>query len=403
VRPIEALRVGRVRVGPKFTSTLLVGAQFAAASFLLIAVIVMYSQNAELRRTGLGTTADPYVVINNFGRVTGVDNNVLREELLRLPQVKGFTEMGMTPWGDGVNLMVLARSPEETTALKTAFANNVGQDFFSTLDIPVVAGRVFDREHNDAQTREPGAKQNIVIDRILAADLGFGSPEEAVGQIVYFPPGMGRPAQPNEIIGVVESRPLFLRGFGTTSNAYVLGSNFTNPIVRLSAEDVSGGVAGIEAVWRRLAPQVPLTRRFMDDLFNQGYETFARVNNVFSGLALFAFLISIMGLFGMAVQVAGRRVHEIGVRKSVGAYKGQIVAMLLRDFSKPVIVANLIAWPLGYVAAQAYLSVFIQRVGLTPVPFVLSLVITVLIAWAAVGSQAWRAARVNPATVLRFE
>jgi putative ABC transport system permease protein len=110
-----------------------------------------------------------------------------------------------------------------------------------------------------------------------------------------------------------------------------------------------------------------------------------------------------VGLFGMAIQMAGRRLHEIGVRKSVGAYQRQIVAMLLRDFSKPVVIANLVVWPLGYFAAQAYLSVFIQRAGLTPVPFVLSLAIVVLVAWAAVGSQAIRAARASPATVLRFE
>jgi putative ABC transport system permease protein len=101
--------------------------------------------------------------------------------------------------------------------------------------------------------------------------------------------------------------------------------------------------------------------------------------------------------------VAGRRVHEIGVRKSVGAHKLQIVAMLLRDFSRPVVIANLVAWPLAYFAAAKYLQVFIQRIPITPLPFFASLVVVVAIAWAAVGSQAWRAARANPATVLRFE
>jgi putative ABC transport system permease protein len=171
----------------------------------------------------------------------------------------------------------------------------------------------------------------------------------------------------------------------------------------LSADDIAGGIAGAEAVWRRLAPQVPFQRRFMDELFDENFATYARVNQVFVGLAAFAFLISVIGLFGMAVQVAGRRTHEIGVRKSVGARKMQIVRMLLLDFSKPVIIANLIAWPLGYIAAQAYLSVFIQRISVTPLPFVASLGVVVAIAWIAVASQALRAARANPATVLRFE
>jgi putative ABC transport system permease protein len=409
VRPIEALRLGRARVGPRFASTLLVGAQFAAASFLLIAVIVMYSQSAALVRTGLGSTRDQHLVINNFRPVTGVDSELLRAELERIPQVRGVTAMGAAPWSDNVNLNLYSRSPDETTSLQTAFQNNVGYDFFTTLDIPVLAGRVFDREHNDLAPQGrpvPNAPAiNVVIDRILAQQLGFRSPEAAVDQTIYFPAGLGEPGQQFRVIGVVESRPLMLRGFGATSNSYMLrdGAGMQNLIARLSAEDIAGGLAAAEAVWRRLAPQAPIQRRFMDDLFEENFETYARVNQVFIGLAAFAFLISVIGLFGMAIQVAGRRTHEIGVRKSVGARKTQIVTMLLRDFSKPVIVANVIAWPLGYVAAQAYLNVFIQRISVTPVPFVASLVVVVAIAWIAVASQALRAARANPATVLRFE
>jgi putative ABC transport system permease protein len=179
--------------------------------------------------------------------------------------------------------------------------------------------------------------------------------------------------------------------------------NVQNLIVRLSAGDVGAGVAAIDAAWSRLGARVPIQRRFMDEAFNQSFEKFARYNQVFVALMAVAFFISIIGLFGMAVQVAGRRMHEIGVRKSVGARKSQMVIMLLRDFSKPVLAANLIAWPLAYLAAQQYLRVFIQRISLTPLPFVASLAIVLAIAWAAVGSQAWRAARANPATVLRFE
>jgi putative ABC transport system permease protein len=409
VRPIEALRLGRVRVGPRFASTLLVGAQFAAASFLLIAVIVMYSQSAALVRTGLGSTGDQHLVINNFRPVTGVDSELLRAELERIPQIKSVTAMGAAPWSDNVNLNLYSRSPDETTSLQTAFQNNVGYDFFTTFDIPVLAGRVFDREHNDLAPQGPPVPDapavNVVVDRILAQQLGFRSPAEAVDQTIYFPAGLGEPGQQFRVIGVVESRPLMLRGFGATSNSYMLraGTGMQNLVARLSADDIAGGLAAAEAVWRRLAPQAPIQRRFVDDLFEENFETYARVNQVFVGLAAFAFLISVVGLFGMAIQVASRRTHEIGVRKSVGARKMQIVTMLLRDFSKPVIVANVIAWPLGYLASQAYLNVFIQRISVTPVPFVASLIIVVAIAWIAVASQALRAARANPATVLRFE
>jgi len=414
VRPIEALRIGRVRLGPRFASTLLVGAQFTVASFLLIAVMIMQAQNAALARTGLGTTRDQHVVINNFRPVTGVAGDLLRAEIERLPQVKGVTTMAAAPWSDNINLDLLSRSPEETASSQTTFANNVGYDFFETLDIPVLAGRVFDREHNDAppQNQDQGSQDsgprptmNIVIDRVLARQLGFRAPAEAVDQTIYSPAILGQRAQPFRVIGIVESHPLFLAGLGATSNVYRLasGPNVQNLIVRVTAGDVSGGVAAIDAAWSRLGARVPIQRRFMDEAFNASFEKFARYNQVFVGLMAVAFFISIIGLFGMAVQVAGRRTHEIGVRKSVGARKSQMVLMLLRDFSKPVLAANLIAWPLAYLAAQTYLRIFIQRISLTPLPFIVSLVIVLAIAWAAVGSQAWRAARAKPATVLRFE
>jgi putative ABC transport system permease protein len=411
VRPIDALRLGRIRLGPRFASTVLVGAQFAAASFLLIAVIVMYSQNAALERTALGTTRDQHLVINNFRPVTGVDGDVLRAELERLPQVKSVTQMGQAPWSDGTNLNLYSRSPEETASPQTAFQNNVGYDFFTTFDIPVLAGRGFDREHNDLPPDipdgDPGPRPtiNIVIDRTLAAQLGFRSPAEAVDETIFFPAVLGEPSQPYRVIGVVESHSLFLQGFGATSNSYHLaaGVGMQNVIVRLAAEDVRDGVAAAEAVWRRLAPQSTFQRRFTDELFDESFERFRQLSDAFVGLAAFAFFISIVGLFGMAVQVAGRRVHEIGVRKSVGARRTQIVRMLLRDFSKPVVIANLVAWPLGYFAAQTYLGIFIQRIALTPLPFIASLAIVVGVAWAAVGSQALRAARASPATVLRVD
>src|SRR5262249_24163103 len=199
-------------------------------------------------------------------------------------------------------------------------------------------------------------------------------------------------------------KPLHFRGAGSTASAYLLRTVNNNfQLVRLKASDVSGGLAALDALWKRLAPTGSINRKFMDDLFNQNYQNFARISVVFVGLSLLAVVISVTGLVGMAIQVASRRVHEIGVRKSVGARTDQIVAMLLRHFSKPVVIANLIAWPLAYFAAQQYIGIFIHPLALSPLPFVLSLVIALAIAWGAVGSQALRAARVSPARVLRSE
>ena len=141
----------------------------------------------------------------------------------------------------------------------------------------------------------------------------------------------------------------------------------------------------------------------MDELFAQAYATFSAVGAVAAGLAAFAFIISLMGLFAMAIYVTTERLREIGVRKTLGASPLRIFQMLLADFSKPIVVANLLAWPFAYYAAEAYLSMFLERTDTSLLPFVLSLLITLLIAWITVAGQARRAARMQPARILRLQ
>ncbi|HET7924219.1 MAG TPA: FtsX-like permease family protein, partial [Rhodanobacteraceae bacterium] len=129
--------------------------------------------------------------------------------------------------------------------------------------------------------------------------------------------------------------------------------------------------------------------------------TFEIINRVLTGLAAFALLISGIGLFGMASYLAQRRTREIGIRKVQGATPAGILRLLLWDFSKPVVWANLAVWPLVVIALDRYLSLFAERVAITPLPFVLALAATWLLACLAVGACAWRAAKLHPAEALR--
>jgi putative ABC transport system permease protein len=351
------------------------------------------------------------IVTQNAPAFSGIDATLLLSELARLPQVTGVSEIGDTPWSSNVNLVGIARTPDEANAMSTVYINTVGYDYFSVLDMALLGGRVFDREHGEdlapQNLFDASRAISVVADESLVRQLRFARLRDAVDQIVYFPEKMtrafGAAAQPVRIIGVVADKPLHFRGAGTTANLYLLRTGLNQQLVRVKASDVSGGLAALDALWKRIGPQTTSNRKFMDDLFNQNYENFARISAVFVGLSFLAVVISVTGLFGMAIQVASRRVHEIGVRKSVGARTSQIVAMLLRHFSKPVLVANLLAWPLAYVAAKQYLGIFIHRISLTPIPFVLSLGVALAIAWLSVSSQALRAARVSPANVLRAD
>jgi putative ABC transport system permease protein len=418
VRPVSAIASARARLGSPLFSTLLVGAQFGVASFLLIAVIVVTLQNSDMRRTALSAIEDPLVIIENPTSQTKVSSATLRERLGALTQVRGVAEIATTPW-ESLFMMTIKDSQDPQAAQRTAVVRDVGYNFFDVFDVALVAGRVFDPAHAEDQpvpSGPPGgppassapapAFQNVVVDRSLVATLKLGTPAEAIDKLVYASAPPNAPQRPPmRIIGVVEERvfSFFKMPQAPAGVIYRLLGDSQVTVARVSAADLDAGLKAIDAVWKALAPNVAINRRFLDEIFARSYSQYVRINELFSVLAVMAFGICVAGLFGMAVFVAGRRRHEIGVRKTLGASTAQMVALLLGGFSRPVLIANLIAWPAGYFAARVYLNQFSQSIAITPWPFLLSVAITLAIAWLAVVGQTLRAARTTPAEVLRNE
>jgi putative ABC transport system permease protein len=415
VRPVSAITTGQARLGSPFFSTVLVGAQFAVASFLLIAVAVMTMQNDHMRSSALRGLQDQLLVVENPARKTNVPATTLRDRLSALPQVRGVTELRAMPWQFQMSI-ALSASPDPASAQHTVRTHQIGFDFFSVFSVPVVAGRVFDRDHGEdaVQPRSVPASsdsepmpQNVVVDRQFVTVLGFASPADAVGKLVYRPMPQAASFRPPpfRLIGVVEDRSfsLFKLPNGAAGDMYELQPNLGITVARIAAADVGSALARIDADWKQLAPNVAPIRRFYDDAFERSYAGYERTSQLFSTLAAMAFGICVAGLFGMAIFVAGRRRREIGVRKTLGATTAQMISLLLAGFSRPVLIANLIAWPAGYLAARTYLNRFGEAIPLTLWPFVLSAAITLAIASLAVLGQTVRAARTTPAEVLRNE
>jgi putative ABC transport system permease protein len=291
----------------------------------------------------------------------------------------------------------------------------VGYDYFSVMNVPLLAGRVFSEDRTDdagpprdadeLKARE-GKPIRIVLDRDGARALGWSNPRDAVGEILYRPgepAPPGKPAPRYEVIGVVESVMLNVRAQGNEGAAYFLNPTYAySVLVRFDKNDTTGVLADLDATIEKLAPGRPPPRRmFLDELFESAYWTFRLMNHVLMGLAALAIAIAGIGLFGLASYVTRARTREIGLRKTQGASPARIVRLLLWDFSKPVVVANVLAWPLAYYAAERYIAVFSAHMTLTPLPFAAALVATLLLAWATVGAHALRASRLRPTDALR--
>jgi putative ABC transport system permease protein len=407
VRPVDSLRSGAVSTGPRFVPTVLVGLQFAAASFLLVVALLMATQNKELQRNALRPDRDPVVTIDNNFLQLDVPFDTLRSELLRDPRIKSVSSASQRPWNSGGPHQNFRRTTDATAPTPITMVNQVSYDFFDTVGIRIVAGRDFARDRNDAPFfPRSEATPAAIIDVSLLHQLGWQKPEQAVDQIIYrvTPSDPANRGEPVHVIGVSDEGYPRLVGPNADSNMYVRSALSVNvPLVRVSRTDIPGALAHIDAVWKQLVPKVPLRRQFLDDLFNAAYETYSTVGRVLTGLAAFAFVIAVMGLIGMAIHVTGRRRREIGIRKTLGATARGVVLMLLRDFSKPVLIANLIAWPFAFVVGRLYFNLFTQRAEMTAWPFLASLGITLGIAWLAVSAQAFRAAAVKPANVLHSD
>jgi len=161
---------------------------------------------------------------------------------------------------------------------------------------------------------------------------------------------------------------------------------------------------GLTCFLGALAPNAPSgSPQFLDQAFAAAYSTFDRVSRVVTILAAFATAIAAVGLFGMASFLADRRTREIGLRKTQGATTRGILRLLLADFSRPVLIANIAIWPLAYVAARAYVNLFVERMPITPWPFLATLAATLLLAWLVIGARVVRASRVSPTVALRHE
>jgi putative ABC transport system permease protein len=408
VNPVSALRLGTMKVGPQLLRALLVGVQFASAAFLGLAVTVVYLQTNTLREAALGRFGDPYVVLNPGLRgANRIDFELLAAELARGLGIRGVAGISSYPWQSGGVQQPLRRLPDEQMGSIMTEMRYITYDYFSLMDTPLLAGRWFAKDRADdalPQSREESESRSspvrVVLDRRAASALGWPNPETTIGELVYF----GNNQQPMEIIGVVESLPLALRNRGNNSIIFWLAPQFASTtLVRVASADVTAALEHIDGVWKDLAPDTRIFRQFLDESFEQAYWAFNVANRVVVGLAIFAIVIAAIGLFGMASFMTRRRTREIGLRKSQGATSAQILRLLLWDFSKPVLVANLAVWPLAYVAARAYLDLFIERMTLTPLPFLVMLVATLLIAWIVVGVQVVCAARLNPTIALRHE
>jgi putative ABC transport system permease protein len=245
---------------------------------------------------------------------------------------------------------------------------------------------------------------NVVMNEYAVQKLGFSSPQDAIGKTVrseIFSPGTG--VMNLTIIGVVgDTRFRTVRTAIDPimfSNAE-LGQSFL--IVRYKGNPAEVKAAA-ERQWKQITNEVPFNAKFSEAIIAEMYEAEDGRAQMFAAFALLAVVIGCLGLFGLAAFTAERRTKEIGIRKVLGARTRDIAQLLVWQFSRPVIVANLIAWPVAWWMMRDWLNQFDDRIALGPTPFLMAALIALAIAVVTVMGHAMKVARANPIHALRYE
>jgi putative ABC transport system permease protein len=245
----------------------------------------------------------------------------------------------------------------------------------------------------------------MVLNESAARRLGFADPAAAVRRQVRMAlvdPEAG--LVPVAIVGVVRDARLRSARQPLDPIAYRLSETGLNHmVVRYAGADPLAVRAGVERVWRGFAADAPFEAQFADEIVAGLYDAEEARARTFAGFALLAVIVACLGLFGLAAFVAERRTKEIGIRKVLGASDLDIVKLLAWQFSKPVILANLIAWPVAWWVMRDWLNTFDARIGLGPGPFLLAGLLALAIALGTIAGHALKVSRANPVHALRYE
>jgi len=393
---------GGGRAGTRLREALVV-AQFGLAIAFIIGTLVLVAQTTHVRRSDLGFRREGLIVVPSLAdkRIFPDQSRPILAAFRRLPGVVSAGAGSAGAGGDGGGNVDVIETPGRPGPGLSVLAIDVGTDFFRTYAPRLLAGRLFDHAHraDDASDWTKWKQgRNIVVNRAAVTALGFRSPAAAVGRTVG-----GQ--YPRTIIGVIDG----LRFFSprTPDQAIYYQYNRATPGTPVAAIRFTGDpramLERVRRVWHRLAPQVPLVADTADRRLAQFYRADDRAARLFGIGAALAVLIACLGLWGLASFNIARRTREIGIRKTLGASSTDIVKLLVTDFLRPVLLANLVAWPLAYAAMRMWLAGFGDRIALSPLYFVGASLVATAIALLTVIGQSLRASAAAPAWALRHD
>lgn len=393
-KPIEALK-GRLKANTKSGGlrSALVVFQFTTSIVLIIGTIVVFRQLHYIQTRDLGFNKEQVLIIDGADAL-GSSVDVFKKEVKQLPGVKGGTLSAYLPVSKSSrNSYNIFKDPVQTASNSFNVETwAIDDEYLPTIGMKLEKGRNFSPNFRTDSSA-------VIINETTAKVLGYADP---IGKNIYTFNDAGKPTT-YPIVGVVKNFNFETLHHEVRPLMFLLQRSTGLASFKVNTAAIAPLIGKIRNKWTALAPGVPFSFRFMDDSFNEMYQSEQQVGKVAIIFSVLAILISCLGMFGLATFVAEQRTKEIGIRKVLGASIQGIVGLLSADFLKLVAIAFLIATPFAWWIMNKWLQDFVYRVSFSWWVFLAAGVAALLIALVTVLSQAVRAATANPVKSLRTE
>jgi putative ABC transport system permease protein len=401
--PIRALK-GKLKVNSNGINIRkgLVIFQFSLSAGLMISVFVLRNQFQFMESQNLRINVANTVVLKAPSNVDSTYISKLssfKKHLKNLAVVKSVTTSSSVP-GDLVDWQGNVRQEKDKDIKNNAFSVQVVDDeFMKSYNLHLLSGRNF--EPSEFPDSFFGSKiESIVINETGVKRLQFGTPENAIGKLVYWGPNKCR------VVGVVND--FHQNSLKSRIEPTLFTANY-GPVISMvmndktNAGDAIKGLNIIEKTWMEFFPNNPFDYFLLEDHVASQHTTDKQFADFFNILCALACLVSCMGLFGLSLYATKQRAREVGIRKAMGASISQVAVLLSQEFLTLVIISSLVAIPITYVCLMRWLDNYAYHISLTPLLFVVPVIIIFAIALLTVSFQSISVAKTDPAKILSSE
>jgi putative ABC transport system permease protein len=385
-RPLGVL-TGETRQsrGAVLMRQILVTAQFSILIGLIIAAAVVYQQRQFATRDALRVDTDQMLLIRS------PCNAAFTTRLRALSGVRGVACSSSTLVEH--RLFNLAWVNDKAGIEQLMYPIFAQPSLFDLYGIRPIAGRI-----------SAGSEGTYyVFNETAVRRLGFTRSADAIG---YATPAGGDARDPTPISGVIPDFSLDSVEHKIEAQEFVITDKdpgFDLISAKLTGQEIPETLSAIDGLWKSTGAKDPINRVFLDMQIQVMYLAMLREAQLFGVFAVVAVMLACLGLLGFAASIAERRTHEIGIRKALGADTATVFRLLLRQFAKPILWANLIAWPVTAYAMHGWLQGFAYHVDLAVWLFPAAAGLALLIALLTVSTHSILVARAKPVTALRYE